>query len=425
MGSISRVFKKVTRAVTKPISKAFKGVAKGIMKVGKATMRGIAKVQNKLGPLGSIALAIAMPYALGGLGTLTNTAMSSANPFLKAIGTVGNSIRTGYQAFNTGISKGFSTITKSISQGFRKFAPKGMQNMFSEISRGAKTLYNSAKTTMKKYTPKPLTSKVGNVEVFDSGRFTGGAVDPGVNVISSIDAASALGNNTLLPSELGKQTLTKGGGWFTKINEIGVQSDNVVRETINNAYKERLKGFGPNAMTMFNDSVDKAKQLGTYINDEQIGSFVENSSATNRYLSEVPGSDYGVGTGKPQINTEISDLQKTGDYFDNGQGGLRYTGENTFKAEPVKNASSELLKNAKNAVMKNFKSLLKPSETKIDPYYMGQKDMTMQTGMTGYSGTDIVGSGGGDFITKVYGTDAANKMRTYYKNMNLLDGGSF
>jgi hypothetical protein len=425
MGSISRVFKKVTRAVTKPISKAFKGVAKGIMKVGKATMRGIAKVQNKLGPLGSIALAIAMPYALGGLGTLTNTAMSSANPFLKAIGTVGNSIRTGYQAFNTGISKGFSTITKSISQGFRKFAPKGMQNMFSEISRGAKTLYNSAKTTMKKYTPKPLTSKVGNVEVFDSGRFTGGAVDPGVNVISSIDAASALGNNTLLPSELGKQTLTKGGGWFTKINEIGVQSDNVVRETINNAYKERLKGFGPNAMTMFNDSVDKAKQLGTYINDEQIGSFVENSSATNRYLSEVPGSDYGVGTGKPQINTEISDLQKTGDYFDNGQGGLRYTGENTFKAEPVKNASSELLKNAKNAVMKNFKSLLKPSETKIDPYYMGQQDMTMETGMSGYSGTDIVGSDGGAFITKVYGTDAANKMRTYYKNMNLLDGGSF
>ena len=79
MGSISRVFKKVTRAVTKPISKAFKGVAKGIMKVGKATMRGIAKVQNKLGPLGSIALAVAMPWALKGLGTMTTSAMSSAH----------------------------------------------------------------------------------------------------------------------------------------------------------------------------------------------------------------------------------------------------------------------------------------------------------------------------------------------------------
>ena len=27
-------------------------------------MRGVAKIQNKLGPLGSIAMAIAMPYAL-------------------------------------------------------------------------------------------------------------------------------------------------------------------------------------------------------------------------------------------------------------------------------------------------------------------------------------------------------------------------
>ena len=67
MGSISKVFKKVTKAVKKPISKAFKGIAKGIMKVGKATLRGVAKLNKKLGPLGSIALAIAMPYALTGL----------------------------------------------------------------------------------------------------------------------------------------------------------------------------------------------------------------------------------------------------------------------------------------------------------------------------------------------------------------------
>ena len=86
MGSIARVFKKATKAVTKPISKAFKGVAKGIMKVGKATMRGVAKLNKKLGPLGSIALAIAMPYALGGLSTMTTAAMNSTNTFLRAIG---------------------------------------------------------------------------------------------------------------------------------------------------------------------------------------------------------------------------------------------------------------------------------------------------------------------------------------------------
>ena len=135
MGSISRVFKKVTRAVTKPISKAFKGVAKGIMKVGKATMRGVAKLNQKLGPLGSIAMAIAMPYALGGLSTMTTAAMNSNSVFLQSIGNVGNAIRTGYQAFNAGVSKGFSTITKSISKGFQRFAPEGVKNMFSNLSK--------------------------------------------------------------------------------------------------------------------------------------------------------------------------------------------------------------------------------------------------------------------------------------------------
>ena len=143
MGSVSRVFKKVTKAVKKPISKAFKGVAKGIMKVGKATMRGVAKLNQKLGPLGSIAMAIAMPYALNGLSALTTTAMKSTaqgtfGTFLRSIGTVGNEIRTGYQAFNAGVSKTFSTITKSISKGFQKFAPKNVSNMFKGISEGAK-----------------------------------------------------------------------------------------------------------------------------------------------------------------------------------------------------------------------------------------------------------------------------------------------
>ena len=70
MGSVARIIKKTKKAVTKPLSKAFKGIAKGIKKVGKATMRGVAKLNKKLGPLGSIALAIAMPYALGGLITI-------------------------------------------------------------------------------------------------------------------------------------------------------------------------------------------------------------------------------------------------------------------------------------------------------------------------------------------------------------------
>src|SRR5210317_1611979 len=101
MGSVAKVFKKATKAITKPVSKAFKGVAKGIMKVGKATMRGIAKINKKLGPLGSIALAVAMPYALGGLSSGVTALQGSQYKFLQAIGNVGNSIRNGYQGFNT------------------------------------------------------------------------------------------------------------------------------------------------------------------------------------------------------------------------------------------------------------------------------------------------------------------------------------
>jgi len=414
MGSVSRVFKKVTRAVKKPISKAFKGVVKGIMKVGKATMRGVAKLNQKLGPLGSIAMAIAMPYALSGLSSLTTTAMNSTNTFLKSIGTIGNQIRTGYQAFNAGISKGFSTITKSISKGFQKFAPQGVKNMFSNISTGAKNLYNSAKATMKKYTPKPFTAKEGTVEFF-------GAADPGVGTMTSSEAAAAIQKGTLSASELGTQTLTKPSGWFTKTNVVGVESDKIITDTINNAYQNRLKGFGKNATTMFNDIKTRAIELNTYVNDEQIGSFVENNIGTKQYSKEVLSysgdMDYsGTGTGKYDIKTEIADLSKTGDYIDNGQGGYRFTGDKTFAKDPtVKKFDTKKLASTIS------KSLLKPSAPEtIKPYYMGNQDMTMQTGLTGYTGTDIQGSGGGSLLKGVFSDEEQQRIMTYYKNMNLI-----
>ena len=54
-------------------------------------MRGVARLNKKLGPLGSIALAVAMPYALGGLSNMIGVAggqtglMNSTNLFLKSI----------------------------------------------------------------------------------------------------------------------------------------------------------------------------------------------------------------------------------------------------------------------------------------------------------------------------------------------------
>ena len=64
--------KRTIKKVTKPVTKVFKGVAKGIAKVGKSVMRGVSRISKKLGPLGMIAMSVAMPYALGGLSSYDN-----------------------------------------------------------------------------------------------------------------------------------------------------------------------------------------------------------------------------------------------------------------------------------------------------------------------------------------------------------------
>jgi len=102
MGSVAKVFKKASRVIKKPLSKITKGIARGIAKVGKSVMKGVGRLSKKLGPLGMIALAVAMPYALGGLSSMIGHGgmaagqasgwMGSQNVFLKAIGNVGNVI---------------------------------------------------------------------------------------------------------------------------------------------------------------------------------------------------------------------------------------------------------------------------------------------------------------------------------------------
>jgi len=399
MGSITRVFKKVTRAVTKPVSKAFKGVAKGIMKVGKATMRGIAKINKKLGPLGSIALAIAMPYALGGLSSGVTALQKSQYTFLKSIGNIGNQIRTGYQAFNTGVSKTFSSITKSIAKSFNRFAPKSVKDTFSGISQGAKNLFNSAKKITKKYSP--IKGKQGTVQVSDG-------LDQ-VYTLTSKEAEKQLAAGTLEASQLGQQTLGS-QRWFV---QGSTEADKIITETINDAYKSTYNTFSPNAQTYFNDLKRRATDINTYVNDAEIGGAVENSIAASKSAT----SD--------GLNVIDIDFAKTKDYVEVPNGGYKFTGDKTFSPEPVKQASNDLTKAFKKSATGFLKSsLLKPSE-KIDPYYIAPtQDMTMQTTTAGYGGTDITGTAGGDFITKVYGLDAANRIKNYYKNMNLISSYS-
>ena len=175
MGSIFKRIKKTFKKVTKPLSKMTKGIARGIAKVGKAVMKGVSKISSKLGPLGMIGLAVAMPYALGGLSNMIGHGgmaagqasgwMGSQNVFLKAIGNVGNVIRTGYSNATGAIGRTFGNITKSISKGFSKFT-NNTGNIWKNISKGAKDLWSSSKSTAKRFTPKWRAGQSGSVDVW-------------------------------------------------------------------------------------------------------------------------------------------------------------------------------------------------------------------------------------------------------------------
>jgi hypothetical protein len=93
---------------------------------------------------------------------------------------------------------------------------------------------------------------------------------------------------------------------------------------------------------MFNDVKSYSEKMGTYINDEQIGSFVENNVAANRYTTPLE-------PGKYAVNTDIKDLTKTGDYISLNEEGTEFmfTGKETFKSPPVKSAFEQANKKLK------------------------------------------------------------------------------
>ena len=402
MGSVSRVIKKTKKAVTKPLSKAFKGIAKGIKKVGKATMRGVAKLNKKLGPLGSIALAIAMPYALGGLSTGTTALMNSQNTFLQAIGNIGNSIRTGYQAFNAGVSKTFSTITNSISKGLSKFAPKGEGNIFSRISKGAKNLFQSAKNISKKYSP--IKGKQGTVTVSDS-------LDQ-VYTLTSDEAAKQLTglSPTLDVSQISKQTLGS-NKWFVQGSNA---SDKIITDTINEAYKSTLDTYGPGAKRYFTDLKNKAIEMKTYVNDSDIGNLVESKSFNADIYDSLDPAVINRVDVNLATNKDYTALNEEGTEF-------LFNGNDTFGSGDKATGFSSKVKKASTGAVK---SLLKQKEKPVDintvdiSFGQGKGVMTDITGT--YGGTDIYGAAGGELLKGVYSDADRMKIMNYYKNMNLI-----
>ena len=414
MGSVRKVFKKVTKAVKKPVSKITKGIAKGIAKVGKAVIRGVAKINKKLGPLGTIALSMAMPYALSGLSAgFTNMAATQGtgvfNTFVRSIGQMGVNVGKGFNAISGQISKGMSSITNRITKSFSNIG-KG-NNIFSRISNGVKNLYTKAKTNFGNTFGKKATA--GKVEVFGQD---------GVALMDVEKAADALTRGTIDASQLGTQTAGSQSGWFTKsLTSSQKSAQDLVTKTINDSYADTLSGYSKDAMRFFSDVKKQAIAEGTYINDYQVGELLKNNGLNQNVAYKNIVADMGdEGTRFLESNFDIANSKN---YKVLGDGkGYEFTGNDMFKTP---NGTSTISKRLKESTYKAADSLLSGNYKKLEelpePYMIAaNQDMTMETSTTGTGGTNIEGSGGGTLIANAYGNEVANDYINYYKKMNIL-----
>lgn len=417
MGSVAKAVKKVTKVVKKPISKITKGIAKGIVKVGKATMRGVAKIQNKLGPLGSIAMAIAMPYAMSGLSNIVGQGavgalgpqipsglMSSSNVFLNSIGQVGNAIRTGYQATTGFVSNAFNNITSSITKGFSNMG-KG-NNLWSKVSNGAKSLFQKSRAAVQKF--KPMTSKGGSVDVKGFGYSPHS--DFVTSSMSNTQAAQLLESGAITGEQLAGQSFGK-TGWLTKANPM----DKAVADAINSTYETNImSSFDANAKKAFLDYKYAADASGQNYNYQNIDKMMKDNFINSTSADGTIGFNFA----------------KSGDYSmragGGGQGTYEFNGGKTFKAN---NGKSSYVKKkvtqgtTTDKVMSYVnKALLAPDKIDIPDIQMNlMGDMTQQTdGNTVYGGTDITGSSGGSLLDNVYTQAQKEKIMNYYKHMNII-----
>ena len=137
---IKKAKKKAVKAVKKvikknPITKVVKKVAKGIKKLGKEAWSGIkkfgksaitkfAKFSNKIGPIGMIAVSMAMPWLLGGLGSIASTAWGNLGSFLMP----------------GGVAPGFTTGLTGTLKTLGSYAYKGAQFVGSTFKGITQTL---------------------------------------------------------------------------------------------------------------------------------------------------------------------------------------------------------------------------------------------------------------------------------------------
>ena len=406
MGSVFKRVVKVIKKVRKPITKITKGIAKGIVKVAKSVMRGVAKLQNKLGPIGMIAMSMAMPGIMQGLGGAftkmsTTYAGSPFGNFLQAAGKIGSNIKTGWNGFKSGIANKMGTITNSIKDTF-----SGMgngNNIFSKISDGAKKLYSKAK----ELTPKFKQGKTGTVQVGDMGYGFGETTS-----MTSEQALKAIDLGQINASQLSKQTLGDAAGFITK---AGNQSDGLITDIINSTYESKINLLDKDGLRHFNNVLETAKSAGTYTNKGEIfNSITQGKGITPQYM-DFTDDVIGYST----------DLSKIGDYRLVGPvdgNNYVFNGNETFgkSLEPNK-FTSAIKNNSKKLITTIGDTLLKKTDMPEIPQY----DLITSAAATANesnakaltSSAVVQGSEGTGSFKKVYGDEAWQKLKATVNHM--------
>ena len=428
MGSVRKVFKKATKVIKKPISKITKGIARGIAKVGKSVMKGVTKLNKKLGPLGMIAMSIAMPYALGGLSNIighggmaagqASGLMGSQNLFLRSIGNVGNAIRTGYNAATGAISKAASGITKSITKAFTKMSGGKGNGLWSKISNGAKNLFNNVRNTVKKYSPKFRAGQSGTVDVMGYGGPPG--TTGNITQMTSEQAASLLKSGTIDSSQISNQILGSAEGYFTKAGSS--EADKLITETLNKTFDDTIgRNLSDNALKHMNNLGSISE--GTFANKYDMWDsmsknkgFIESATADGSIAYDfdfIKSGDYGMGT--------------------SAKDGYIFNGNNTFNNEVIKQSKNKnalvdkVKKKSTSYITKKgtdyLKNLLSPSDLPQQSYEglmtPGAEFASTQGGAL-TSSTDLTGAMGTKYFSGVFGNEAWNKLKNYHRHMNYI-----
>lgn len=416
--TVKNVAKKVTSPITKIIRKTSKAIANvgknmwnGIKEVGGKALQAYMKFSERIGPVGQIGMAIAMPYLMSGFtgmagGLWTNFGAKTAtwagqanNPFLNVLGKVGTGIYKGAN-FTKGTFKGISDTIGATFKGFAgsKDAVTGVRSGGS-ISQGFKNFFQgtgevlSGKAGMGTIQYGQVGSAAQSKKIFDA---MGQTIDVDTRVLARI-------KNT--------------GGYITQTGGVGLGNANVANkfafESINNTMAKSglLEGLSKDSMKYMNSleqfGIDK-RSAYEYVRLNGVGmdgtlDFAK--SADFSFVAPTGGYEY---TGKNFANTmkQFDVTAATQAYAPKVKGDV-------FKTKDVLlgKSNTSLFQRGKDAAMALFTSG-NDAESQAYNVQLGSLNDSNLTSSSMYQGTNIAGDFSGSLLNKTLQEEFLKQQQT-------------